>query len=238
MNVLIVYAHEEPRSFNAAMKNTAIRTFEDLGHQVVVSDLYRMGFKAVADSEDFLERKDRHILVRQSEERYSSNLGTLAPDILVEQRKVLDCQLLIFQFPLWWFSLPAILKGWTDRVLSMGFAYDQDGRWYDHGGLKGRRAMLSLTTGDPESCFTPRGIHGSMDNLLWPIQRATLSHCGFQVLPPFIGYAVARTSEAERKAILDRYEERLRNLDAVAPLPFHPLEHFGDGHQLKLEFQS
>lgn len=238
MNVLIVYAHEEPRSFNAALKNTAIRTFEDLGHQVVVSDLYRMGFKAVGDSADFLERKDRHILVRQAEERYASNLGTLAPDILAEQQKVRDCQLMIFQFPLWWFSMPAILKGWADRVLSMGFAYDENGRWYDHGGLRGRRAMLSLTTGDPEPCFTASGIHGAMETILWPIQRATLAHCGFEVLPPFIAYAVARRSQEERERILDQYAERLRGVDALAPLPFHPLEHFGETHQLKPEFRG
>ena len=238
MNVLIVYAHEEPRSFNAALKNTAIKTFEEMGHQVVVSDLYRMGFKAVGDAEDFLERKDRHVLVRQIEERYSSNLGTLATDILVEQRKVLECQLMIFQFPLWWFSMPAILKGWVDRVLSMGFAYDQDGRWYDHGGLKGRRAMLCLTTGDPETCFTERGIHGSMESILWPIQRTTLSHCGFEVLPPFVAFAVARASEEERVAILERYAARLKAIDSTNPLAFHPLEHFGEGHQLKPEFHS
>ena len=238
MNVLIVYAHEEPRSFNAAMKNTAIRTFEEMGHRVVVSDLYRMGFKAVGDAEDFLERKDRHILVRQMEERYSSNLGTLAPDILVEQRKVIDCQLMIFQFPLWWFSMPAILKGWVDRVLCMGFAYDQEGRWYDHGGLKGRRAMLSLTTGDPESCFTPRGIHGAMDTILWPIQRATLSHCGFEVLPPFVGYAVAKASAEERADVLAQYANRLRSLESQDPLPFHPVGHFGEEYQLRPEYHT
>ncbi|MBI4911582.1 MAG: NAD(P)H-dependent oxidoreductase [Acidobacteria bacterium] len=237
MKVLIVHAHEEPRSFNAAMKNTAIRVFEEMGHTVVVSDLYRMRFKAVADSDDFLERKDRHILVRQAEERYSTNLGTLAPDILEEQRKVLDCQLLILQFPLWWFSLPAVLKGWVDRVLSMGFAYDQEGRWYDHGGLKGRRAMLSLTTGDPESCFSPRGIHGSMDQVLWPIQHNTLYHCGFEVMAPFVAYAVARRSQAEREALLQAYAIRLRGLDGEAPLAFHPLERYGDGMQLKAGFE-
>lgn len=238
MNVLIVYAHEEPRSFNAAMKNTAIRTFEEQGHTVVVSDLYRMGFKAVGDASDFLERKDRHVLVRQTEERYSSSLGTLASDILQEQRKVLDSSLVIFQFPLWWFSMPAVMKGWVDRVLTMGFAYDMDGRWYDHGGLKGRRAMLSLTTGDPESCFTERGIHGPMERILWPIQRATLHHCGFEVLPPFVAFAVTRSSDEARQAVLDRFAERLRGLDSVAPLPFHPLDRFGEGFELKPEFQD
>src|SRR5512145_2387923 len=108
MQVLIVYAHEEPNSFNAALKNVAIRTFEEAGHKVVVSDLYRMRFKAVADGEDFLERRDKHSLKRQQEEKAAGELGTLAHDILEEQRKLRECDLLLLQFPLWWFSMPAI----------------------------------------------------------------------------------------------------------------------------------
>ncbi|QWU17002.1 NAD(P)H dehydrogenase (quinone) [Paenibacillus sophorae] len=54
MNVLIVYAHPEPGSFNGAMKDLAVATLIDEGHQVKVSDLYAMNFKAVADRDDFL----------------------------------------------------------------------------------------------------------------------------------------------------------------------------------------
>lgn len=232
MRVLIVYAHEEPRSFNAAMKNLAIRTFEDQGHQVVVSDLYRMGFKAAADHHDFLERRDRHILKRQQEELSATKLGTLAPDILAEQEKLKACDLLILQFPLWWFSMPAILKGWVDRVLTMGFAYG-GGAWYEEGGLKGRRAMLSLTTGGPEGLYGPRGIHGEMDRILYPIQQGILHFCGFQVLPPFVAYGVAREDDMARGAILEAYHQHLLGLDRATPVPFHPLSHFDAMYQLK-----
>jgi NAD(P)H dehydrogenase (quinone) len=237
MNVLIVYAHEEPHSFNAAMKNTAIQTLEGQGHKVQVSDLYRMGFKAVGDSEDFHQRKDRHILKRQAEEQHAMELGTIAHDILEEQDKLRAADLVILQFPLWWFGLPAILKGWVDRVMAMGFAYG-GGKWYDQGGLKGKRALLSVSTGGPAPLYGPRGINGPMDQVLFPIQHGILFFCGFEVLSPFIAYSPARASQEERAGMLAEYAERLRHLDAEQPLPFHPLNHYGEGLQLLPEFPA
>lgn len=234
MNVLIVYAHEEPHSFNAAMKKTARRILETAGHAVAVTDLYRMGFKAVADAEDFLERQDRHVLKRQQEELAATRLGTLAHDILTEQEKVKACDLLILQFPLWWFGMPAILKGWVDRVFSMGFAYG-DGKWYDEGCLKGRRAMLALTTGDPESAYTLQGRNGPMERVLFPIHHGVLSFCGFQVLPPFVAYGPAHADAEQRDQMLLAYEKHLGGIEAMEPLPFHPLSHFEEGLQLKPE---
>lgn len=237
MNVLIVYAHEEPQSFNAAMKNVAIRTLEAAGHHVTVSDLYRMDFKAVADGEDFLERRNPHVLKRQKEEMAAVKLGTLSSDILTEQKKLRECDLLIFQFPLWWFSMPAILKGWVDRVMSMGFAYG-GGQWYDKGCLKGRKAMLSVTTGGPEALYTPQSINGSMDQVLNPIQHGILYFCGFEVLPPFVAYAPAHATKEERTALLQRFEKHLSNLEQLTPLEFHPLDHYDERMQLKAEFAT
>lgn len=234
MNVLIVYAHEEPRSFNGALKNTAIRALEAQGHRVVVSDLYRMGWKAVADGADFLERQDRHVLKRQAEEKAAAELGTLAHDILEEQEKLRACDLLILQFPLWWFSMPAILKGWVDRVLTMGFAYG-GGRWYDQGGLKGRKAMVCLTTGGHEAAYLERGINGPLERILYPIQHGILFFCGFEVLPPFVAWAPAHADDAARSAVLAAYETRLRGIEGEAPLTFHPLAHF-EGMTLRPEF--
>lgn len=235
MKVLIVYAHEEPRSFNGALKNTAIKALEAQGHQVVVSDLYRMQFKAVADSEDFLERRDKHFLKRQLEEKAAGELGTLAHDIGVEQEKLRNCDLLILQFPLWWFSMPAILKGWVDRVLTMGFAYG-GGKWYDQGGLKGRKAMLGVTTGGPSKSYGPHRRNGDMDAILFPIQHGILYFCGFEVLPPFVAYAPAHADDGARAAMLEEYAERLSLLSGLAPLPFHPLEHFDAEMRLKDEY--
>lgn len=216
MSVLIVYAHEEPRSFNGAMKNVVIKTFEGLGRKVVVSDLYRMKFKAVADGEDFLERRDKHRLRRQHEEQAAGELGTLAHDILVEQEKLRGCDLLILQFPLWWFGVPAIMKGWMDRVLSVGFAYG-GGKGPGTGGLRGRKAMLSITTGGPEAAYGPGGPHGDLADLLYPLQRGVLPFCGFDVLPPHVAFAPAQASPEQRAKMLEGLRARLTMLDRELP---------------------
>lgn len=234
MKVLIVFAHEEPRSFNAAMKNLAVETLEKAGHSVTVSDLYTMKFKAVADGEDFLERRDRYFLKRQLEEKAAAELGTLAHDILEEQRKLKECDLLILQFPLWWFSMPAILKGWVDRVLTMGFAYG-GGKWYDQGGLKGKRAMLAVTTGGPEAGYSSRGINGSIEEVLFPIQHGILFFCGFEVLKPFLAWGPAHLEEGARAELLERYRQHLSGIEDLERVPFHPLAHYDEGLQLRPE---
>jgi NAD(P)H dehydrogenase (quinone) len=236
VHMLIVYAHEELHSFNAAMKNLAVSSLEEAGHSVVVSDLYQMKFKAVADGEDFLERRDKSCLNRQVEEKAAAELGTLAHDIVVEQQKLLAADLVILQFPLWWFGLPAMLKGWVDRVMTMGFAYG-GGLRYDQGGLKGRRAMLALTTGGPEPAYAEHGISGAMDQVLFPIQHGILYFCGLSVLPPFVAYGPAHQTPERRQAELDRYRQHLLALDSQEPLPFHPLSHYDANAQLKPEFR-
>ncbi|MBP1626389.1 MAG: dehydrogenase [Holophagaceae bacterium] len=235
MNVLIVYAHEEPHSFNAALKNTAIRHFESRGHKVVVSDLYRMKFKAVADGDDFLERRNKYVLTRQHEEAKAHELGTLSHDILLEQKKVHECDLLILQFPLWWFSMPAILKGWVDRVMTLGFAYG-NGKWYDRGGLQGRRAMLSITTGGPEHYYSERGINGDLERILYPIHHGILFFCGFTVLPPHVAWSPAHIDKSTRHQLIEAYEKHLSGIEGAEPMCFHPLSHYGEDLRLKEEF--
>lgn len=80
--------------------------------------------------------------------------GTQSADIAGEQEKLLWADTVIFQFPLWWFSLPAIMKGWIDRVYAYGFAYGvgehSDTHWgdrYGEGTFAGKRAMLVVTAG-------------------------------------------------------------------------------------------
>jgi NAD(P)H dehydrogenase (quinone) len=116
---------------------------------------------------------------------------------------------LIFQFPLWWFGLPGILKGWVVRVFARGIVYG-GGRWYDNGALGGRRAMLSLTTGGPRSIYSPTGLSGDSDTLLYPINHGIFRFVGFDVLPPFVAWGPARVGEERRRAYLDAYRARRR----------------------------
>ena len=116
MNVLIVYAHPNPRSFNAAMREAAVDTLTEAGHAVQVSDLYAMHFKATLDEHDFKERQNPNFFDPTNEQYHAAMRGSFADDIAKEIEKVDWANLVIFQFPLWWQSFPAILKGWVDQV--------------------------------------------------------------------------------------------------------------------------
>lgn len=232
MNVLIVHAHPEPKSFNGALKDLAVEVLAGEGHEVRVSDLYAMGFEAVAGPGDFLERADPEIFRLQTEQTHAHATGTFAADVRAEMEKVLWADFVIFQFPIWWFGLPAILKGWVDRVFAVGFAYG-GGRWYDEGAFRGKRAMLSLTTGGGPAIFAPDGLSGPIDQILWPIQHGMLYFVGMDVLPPFIAWGPARAGDERRREYLAEYRQRLLTLDSTPAIPFPKLADYDDQLRLK-----
>jgi NAD(P)H dehydrogenase (quinone) len=235
MNVLIIYAHPEPKSFNGALKNLAVSELTSLGHQVKVSDLYAMNFKAVADSDDFLMRQDKDFLKYAVEQKNAVKTNSFSKDIQEEQEKLMWADFVIFQFPLWWYSVPAILKGWIDRVFASGFVYSGD-KQYDTGGLKGRKAMLSTTTGSPEHAYTPYGIDGDIhEKILYHINRM-LYFGGLEPVEPFIVWTPSH-DEDDRKRYLEEYKWRLQHLLEIPSIPYHPQSHYDEKYQLKMEYR-
>lgn len=115
---------------------------------------------------------------------------------------------MIWQFPLWWFGLPAILKGWADRVLAMGRAYGY-GRTYGHGVFRGKRALLSLTTGGGSEHYEKGGFNGDIHGVLRPIHRGIFEFVGFSVLAPHIVYGPAHMTDEQREDALAAYARRL-----------------------------
>ncbi|MFW1799696.1 NAD(P)H-dependent oxidoreductase [Acinetobacter nematophilus] len=227
MNILIVHAHPEPLSFTTALKNQAVDVLQNLGHHVEVSDLYAMNFNPVASQADFNSRSNQEYLNYALEQRHASKTHALAQDIQVEIEKVQKADLLIFSFPMYWTSVPAILKGWIDRVFVSGIFYGGK-RFYNHGGMLGKKAMLSFTLGGRDHMFGQGAIHGSIEDLLLPIQRGTLAYVGFEVLPPFIAYHVPYITDEARQQLLDAYQQHLQNLEQLAALEFPKLEQFDD----------
>jgi NAD(P)H dehydrogenase (quinone) len=228
MNVLIVHAHPEPKSFNTALRDHSVEVLRGLGHEVRVSDLYAMGFNPVSGPGDFTDRADPDYLVYALEQRHGVEGGTLAPDIRAEIDKLQWCDLLILHFPLYWFSVPAILKGWIDRVMVSGLTYGGR-RFYDRGGLKGKKAMLTLTLGGREHMLdSETAIHGRLEDMLKPLLQGTLAYTGMTVLPPFVAWHVPYVDDAARTGYLESYGERLKSLDALTPLAFPSLDDFDD----------
>jgi len=219
MNVLIVYAHPEPQSFSGALKDTSVEVLTGEGHSVQVSDLYAMKFDPAGGPGDFLEREDPSCFRYQREQIQAHKNGLFTPELAAEMAKLLWADLLIFQFPLWWFSLPAILKGWVDRVFAMGFSYDL-GRAYETGFFPKKKGMLVLTTGAPAAAYTPQGKNGAIPDVLLHINRGMLHFIGLQVLPPFVAYAAARVPPEQRAEYLAAFRERLLTIESTEPLRF------------------
>ncbi|PFH07992.1 NAD(P)H dehydrogenase (quinone) [Collimonas sp. PA-H2] len=229
MNILFVYAHPEPKSLNGSLKNFSVKRLEDAGHAVQVSDLYAMQWKASLDADDSTDRRPDARFDPVLDSKHAFENGRQSEDIVLEQDKLRWADALILQFPLWWFSMPAILKGWVERVYAYGFGYGvgehSDARWgdrYGEGTLAGKRAMLIVTAGGWESHYGPRGINGPMDDVLFPIQHGILYYPGFEVLPPFVTYRTDRIDEAGFTRICGELGQRLDDLWKTAPIPFLP----------------
>ncbi|RXH55390.1 NAD(P)H-dependent oxidoreductase [Granulicella sibirica] len=227
MNYLIVYAHPEPKSFSGYLKDRAVESLEAAGHEVIVSDLYAMGWKAVADRDDFPENDPNETLYYSKASREAYAEGKQSSDITEEQRKLLWADAVILQFPLWWYGMPAILKGWFDRVYAFGFAYGRGkhggGHWGDRFGegiMKGKRAMVAMMVGGRMAHYGPRGVNGSIDDLLWPIHHGVLYYPGFDVVPPTIFYEVGRVDPSTVEALTEHYLERVLNMADADPIPF------------------
>lgn len=227
MNVLIVHAHPEPQSFTAALRDQAVATLQGQGHQVQVSDLYAMHWNPLASAADFTQRDNPDYLVYALEQRLGVKSQTLADDIQQELDKLLWADLLILNFPMYWFSVPAILKGWIDRVLVSGVCYGGK-RFYDQGGLAGKRALVTVTLGGREHMFGEGAIHGPLEDMLRPLLRGTLAYVGLEVLPPFVAWHVPYISQEAREEFLSSYDTRLQQLSDDLPLQFPQLAQFDD----------
>ncbi|WP_206956951.1 NAD(P)H-dependent oxidoreductase [Trinickia acidisoli] len=236
MNVLLVYAHPEPTSLNGALRDFSVKRLEEAGHTVRVSDLYAMKWKATIDADDSTDHVPGSAFHASLASKHAFENGTQSEDIAAEQEKIKWADAVILQFPLWWFSMPAILKGWVERVYAYGFAYGvgehSDKRWgdrYGEGSMAGKRAMLVVTAGGWEPHYSSRGINGPIDDVLFPINHGVLFYPGFDVLPPFVVYRTGRMDEARFAQTRDALGRRLDELWSTRPIPYRQ-QNAGDYH--------
>lgn len=237
LRYFILYAHPEPAlSFNGAMLANAVTRLEAAGHEARVSNLYTMGFEAVARSDDFAERRFPDRLQYDREQKHAAANQLLAPDIAAELEKLFWCDVFVLQFPLYWFSMPAIMKGWFDRVFVNSVVYGA-GKRYETGGLKGRRAMVATTTGAYAPMFEPDGLLGDINRALWHIHNGILFYTGFEVMAPFVGWSPIHSPPEANDASIARYADRLLAIPADMPLAFHPTSDFDTGFKLKPDLE-
>ncbi|HTM64487.1 MAG TPA: NAD(P)H-dependent oxidoreductase [Gammaproteobacteria bacterium] len=150
-----------------------------------------------------LERNDVNVIV--------SDLYSAPLDISAEQKKIASANHIIFQFPLWWFSAPAIMKAWLDNVLTKGFAYDID-KQFANGLLRDKTASLTVTMQSPENAYQPPGIHGTnLKNFLLPFHH-TLRFTGIKPLATFAVFSALEMNQSRYRKMLDQYTQYLSRI--------------------------
>ncbi|MBG0807984.1 NAD(P)H-dependent oxidoreductase [Methylosinus sp. H3A] len=230
--ILVVFAHPESTSITRRLVDVTVSTLSGKGYEVMQSDLYGMRWKAVFDADDFPSRVDQQRLSFIMESAHAYSTGRQSADVVAEQAKLLAADAVILQFPLWWYSPPALLKGWIERVYAFGFAYGyktggNDYRFGD-GILKGKRALVNVMTGGPAEDYGPRGVNGPIDQILFPLTHGALFYPGMDVLPTHAVYGAAHITTAEQiRAVEAGWRDRLAGLFTDAPIPFR-LQNGGD----------
>ena len=152
-NHLIVAAHPVEDSFTLSVARTYADELVREGHDVRVRDLYRMKFDPVLGAHELSGTSD-------------GDGGAHAPkaDVLAEQQHVRAADVVTFVYPLWWMAMPAMMKGYVDRVFSRGFAYESR-QGVVHGLLAGRRAAAVTVSGAPLAVLEQDGRWQAMQLL-------------------------------------------------------------------------
>jgi NAD(P)H dehydrogenase (quinone) len=156
MKHLIVVAHPSASSFTMALARLYATELERLGHTQSTSDLYRMGFNPILGAEELASTD----LARLPD----SSAHATAGDVARAQRDVRHAEVLTAIYPLWWLSMPAIMKGYIDRVFARGFAYEP-AKGLVRGLLTGKKCVLITLSGAPLTVLARDGRWSAVQTL-------------------------------------------------------------------------
>lgn len=182
MDALIIYAHPNPNSFNHAIKEKVVETLNGLNKTFEVVDLYSAGFRPVLTGDELY-----NIFVN----------NIVRDDVKKQQELIKEAKTLIFIHPIWWSGMPAILKGYIDRVFSHGFAYKVENDEV-MGLLSDKKVIIINTFGADEDELNHFGIKDCFDK----IYNSIYGFCGIKEIRTKYLYAVPYVSDEERKEML------------------------------------
>ena len=185
MKNLIVLAHPNKESFNAAIAKKFEKQLKNKGEEVVVRDLYELGFDPVMTWDEMNELRN----------------GSIKEDVQIEQTFVKECDNIIFVYPIWWTSMPAILKGYIDRVFSYGFAYVFNEEGGIDGLFKGKSVTVVNTYGTPKEYYDASGMSEAFHKTT---DVGIFEFCGMNVKQHLYLGEVPYINEEQGSAILEK----------------------------------
>ena len=190
MRILSVLANPRQQSFCRDLAGTLIGVAGEKGHECDFLDLYREGFDPILSEEDF----------------ESFNRGMTPIDIREHQDRLADADVVAFFHPVWWFGMPAVMKGWIDRVFSYGFAYGHDSRGV-RPLLAGKKAIVVNTTGGAKrESYDETGFQEAMTKLF---DIGICRFVGFEIILRRFFYEVPAASDDQKRDMLESFREEL-----------------------------
>jgi NAD(P)H dehydrogenase (quinone) len=190
MRILIVYAHPNPASFCHAILRTIESELSAMGHDIRVKDLYAEGFNPVLSAAELGALND----------------GRVPEAIAREQESLRWAEGLVLVYPLWWFDRPAILKGWFDKVLTNGFAFE-----YTAEGARGllpqHKALIVVTVGGSRQDYRDMDAE---ELIIRPVSDGTLGFCGISDVDHRLLYGVPSVGDEARGAMLNEVRQATR----------------------------
>ncbi|MDX1957894.1 MAG: NAD(P)H-dependent oxidoreductase [Leptospiraceae bacterium] len=184
MNLLLIYAHPNPKSYTASVKENILKNINSI-HIVELIDLYAEKFNPILIVNETQRRRD---LIHDKEmERYRNS--------------VQNADHIIFVYPVWWGGFPAILKGFIERVLVSGFAYSfkegKETNIFPKGLMKGKSVSFFCTMDSP-------WIVSLVDPGWLSMKFAIFKYCGFSKIQRYVLSGLKRKSLSEREAWLKK----------------------------------
>jgi NAD(P)H dehydrogenase (quinone) len=193
MNHLIVYAHPHEGSFNSAILEAAVNALKTKGHEVVVRDLYKLGFNPVLSSADTAGLRE----------------GKAPADIQSEQEHLKKADFITFIYPIWWTGLPGIIKGYVDRTFSYGFAYQYNASGGIDKLFTGKKGIIINTYGTPADVYESIGMNEALRKTS---DTGIFEFCGIEAVEHFLFGGVTSVTDEDRKAMLARVTAKFSSL--------------------------
>jgi NAD(P)H dehydrogenase (quinone) len=186
MKHLIIYAHPNPQSLNGQFKHTVAEYLQQNGNEVIVRDLYELNFSPVLSPEDMMGQRK----------------GQVADDVKQEQEFIIWADCITFIYPIWWTGMPAIMKGYVDRVFSYGFAYR-----YDEGIQKGlladKKTIIINTHGKSHEEYHSIGMDKA---LALTSDKGIYIYCGLEIKQHFFFDKADKADEVT----IEHWKEQIR----------------------------
>ncbi|OBW95782.1 NAD(P)H-dependent oxidoreductase [Gallibacterium salpingitidis] len=189
MHNLIIYAHPNDASFNHAILDTVVEASQQRGMEVSVRHLYQLDFNPILTWDEFQQ----------------INQGNIPADIQQEQQLIKQADLITLIYPLWWMGFPAILKGYLDRVLSHGFAYETD-ETGSRGLLNDKKMLQIVTIGNNVQEYEKQGFIKALDATLI---NGLFNYCGITDIKHYFFGDIHIISDQDRKKYLTEIKHKI-----------------------------